>query len=83
MANAADPPSERSTDSAPADITDEFLARVTHVLTEVMGPVAPRLIDGSRKRAETRRDLVAYCAEMIDQPNERVRFRALLAPFEG
>jgi eukaryotic-like serine/threonine-protein kinase len=64
---------------APQDgISDEFLAGVTRAMMQVMGPIAPRLVAKARTRATARPELVASCAEMIDRPDERARFRALL-----
>jgi eukaryotic-like serine/threonine-protein kinase len=74
---------ERSIGMAPAlvsdAITSEFTEVLTRALTHVMGPIAPRLVARVRPRAATRTDLAALCTEMIEQPNERERFRKLLA----
>jgi len=67
----------------PDCITDEFLASVTNALRQIMGPIAPRLVTQARRRAATRRDLVAFCTEMIDQPHERAHFHALLPARAG
>jgi serine/threonine protein kinase len=64
----------------PDGITDEFLASVTQALMPVMGPIAPRLAARARARTTTRREMVAFCADMIDRPDERTRFHALLPP---
>ena len=89
-ARGAAPPDETDEAAAPLDeppappvpdgITDEFLASVTQALMPVMGPIAPRLVARARARAQTRHDLVAFCTGMIDQPDERTRFHALLPP---
>jgi serine/threonine-protein kinase len=65
----------------PADsdaVTTAFAEGVTRALMEVMGPIAPRLVQRARARAATRIDLVTICAELIDNPNERERFMALV-----
>ncbi len=59
-------------------ITDDFAEATTRALTQVMGPIAPRLVARVRARAATRTDLVTLCAEMIEQPKERERFDALM-----
>jgi tRNA A-37 threonylcarbamoyl transferase component Bud32 len=66
--------------AADADvITHEFTERMTRALTQVMGPIAPRLVARMRTRAATRTDLAALCAGMIEQPAERERFHKILS----
>jgi serine/threonine protein kinase len=60
-------------------ITHEFTERMTRALTQVMGPIAPRLVARVRTRAATRTDLAALCAAMIEQPTERERFHKILS----
>ena len=49
------------------------------VLTLIMGPVAPHLLRRALLTAKTPAELEATCVEMIDPPEERDRFRKLLA----
>jgi len=49
------------------------------VLTLIMGPVAPHLLRRALLTAKTPAELEAACVEMIDPPDERDRFRKLLA----
>ncbi|MBV8521633.1 MAG: hypothetical protein JOY71_05795, partial [Acetobacteraceae bacterium] len=55
------------------------LAHLTRVLTEVMGPIAPRLVDRARKQAGSAEHMEALCAELIPGDTARARFRRLLA----
>jgi serine/threonine-protein kinase len=63
---------------APDVTTDAFLAAVTKALMQVMGPIAPRLVARAQSRATARPELVALCAAMIERPDERARFEALV-----
>ena len=49
------------------------------VLTLIMGPVAPHLLRRALLTAKTPAELEAACVEMIEPPEERDRFRKLLA----
>jgi hypothetical protein len=72
------PPAE-PTRSSPDPITAEFTEAITNALMQVMGPIAPRLVARARTRAVTRAELAAFCAETIERPDERERFRSLLS----
>lgn len=52
---------------------------VAKVLALIMGPVAPHLLRRALLTAKTPAELEAACVEMIDPPDERDRFRKLLA----
>ncbi len=49
------------------------------VLTLIMGPVAPHLLRRALLTVKTPAELEAACVEMIEPPEERDRFRKLLA----
>ena len=52
---------------------------VTKALTIIMGPIAPHLLRRALLTAATPAELEAVCAGMIEIPEERDRFRKLLA----
>jgi len=55
------------------------LAVLTRALTEVMGPIASRLIERARKQAGSVEQTEALCADLISNKDARERFRRLLA----
>jgi len=52
---------------------------VTKVLTLIMGPIAPHLLRRALQTARTPAELEAACIDMIENAEERERFRGLLA----
>lgn len=60
-------------------ITPAFVETVTRALVQVMGPIAPLLVTKARARATTCAELATRCAEMIERPDDRARYEALLA----
>ena len=60
------------------EISADSVERVTRALAQVMGPIAARLVARARAKAATPAELETLCADMIDRPGERERFRTLL-----
>ena len=61
-----------------AGLMADAVERVTRALAQIMGPIAPRLVAKARAKAGSRSELENLCAEMIEQPEQRMRFRTLL-----
>jgi eukaryotic-like serine/threonine-protein kinase len=61
-----------------ASLTAEDIAHIAAALAQIMGPIAPRLVARARILASTYGELEANCADIIENPAERTRFRALL-----
>ena len=55
------------------------LARMTRALTEVMGPIAPKLIAKAQSRATSIEQMEELCTALIPRPEEREQFHRLLA----